>query len=107
MLLRRNRAKLQGICPNELINFNKNDLLDALHERFFESYRKTLDIADYVPQSYIDKVYKQIYKAQKAMYKQVNKRDKAFQKWYIERLPEILAARKEQDRQDKDGDTDE
>lgn len=101
MLFRKNKKnELSDICPNEFINYNKNDLLDELHERFFMSYAKTLDTADYVPQSYIDKVYKQIYKAQKAMYKLIGKRNKEYQKWFKERLPQMIAERIREQQQD-------
>lgn len=97
--------------PNEKINYNKNDLLDELHARFFQSYALTLDTADYVPQGYVDKVYKQLYKAQKAMYKKVGGTDKEYQKWYRERLPELIAQREREkllkQMQDGNGDGDE
>lgn len=84
-------------------------MLDELHARFFQSYALTLDTADYIPQSYIDKVYKQLYKAQKAMYKKIGKTDKDYQKWYKEQLPELIAERRRQllqaELKDKDGKT--
>lgn len=94
--------------PNDKINYNRNDLLDELHMRFFQSYALTLDTADYVPQSYIDKAYKQIYKCQKAMYKKIGKTDKSYQKWFAECLPKLIAERERRklqaQLQDNDGD---
>ena len=111
MLFRKKRDKLSGINPNDKINYNKNDLLDELHARFFQSYSLTLDTADYIPQTYIQKVYKQLYKAQKAMYRKIGKTDKDYQKWFREQLPVLLAERQQQllqaKLQNKDGKTDE
>ena len=85
--------------------------LDELHARFFQSYALTLDTADYIPKSYIDKVYKQLYKAQKAMYRKIGKTDKDYQKWFKERLPELIAERQQKLLQseihNKDGNADE
>lgn len=95
MRLRKKKNKLIGINPDEKINYNKNDLLDELHARFFQSYALTLDTADYIPQEYIDKVYKQIYKAQKKKYKEIFGIDKEYRKWFMEQLPELIAAREQ------------
>lgn len=111
MLFRKKQDNLTGINPNDKINYNKNDLLDELHARFFQSYALTLDTADYIPKSYIDKVYKQLYKAQKAMYRKIGKTDKDYQKWFKERLPELIAERQQKLLQSeihsKDGNADE
>ena len=76
------RKKPLDFNPNQKINYNENDLLDELHVRFFQSFAVTLDVADYVPQKYIEKVYKQIYKALKRRYKKIAKTNKAYQKWF-------------------------
>lgn len=86
-------------------------MLDELHARFFQSYSLTLDTADYIPQKYIDKVYKELYKSQKAQYRKIGKTDKDYQKWFREQLPVLLAERQQQflqaKLQNKDGKTDE
>lgn len=104
---KKQKNDLAGINPNETINYNMIDLMDELHTRFFQSFELTLDIADYVPQIYIDKVCKQIYKVQKRKYKEIYKTDKSYQKWFKERLPQLLAERRQCAQQDllnkKDG----
>ena len=89
------RKKSPDFNPNEKINYNEIDLLDELHARFFQSYAVTLDTADYVPQKYLDKVCKRIYKSQKKMYKKIGKTDKAYQAWFKERLPALIAERQQ------------
>lgn len=83
------------ICPNEKINYNEVDLLDELHRRFFESFAVTLDVADYVPQKYIDKVCSRIFKVLKKHYRIIGRTDKAYQKWFRENLPQLLSERKQ------------
>ncbi len=111
MLFKKKQDKLSGINPNDKINYNKNDLLDELHARFFQSYSLTLDTADYIPQKYIDKVYKELYKSQKAQYRKIGKTDKDYQKWFRAQLPELIAERQRQllqaELKNKDGKTDE
>lgn len=99
--VRKVKEQVPDINPNEKINYNVNDLLDELHARFFQSYAMTMDTGDYVPQKYIDKVYKQIYKYQKKLYKKAGKTDKAYQKWFKSHLPQLLAERQEKQLQEQ------
>ena len=109
--VKKNKKKFPDINPNDKVNYNENDLLDELHMRFFQSFALTLDTADYVPDKYIDKVYKRIYKVQKKMYKKIGKTDKAYQVWFKEHLPRLIAERQQRQLQEqlqqKDSATDE
>ncbi len=62
------------------MNFNKNDLMDALHSRFFESWAITLDVSDYVPEEYLEKVENYIFKNLKKQWKKIDKEDRLYQK---------------------------
>lgn len=95
MIFRKKKDKVPDINPNDKVNYNVNCLLDELHARFFQSYALTLDTADYVPDKYINKVYKQIYKAQKKQYKKIFKTNKCYQKWFKEHLPQLIAERQQ------------
>lgn len=101
MLFRKKKNNQLDINPNENVNYNENDLLDELHARFFQSFALTLDTADYVPDKYIDKVYKRIYKAQKKQYKKIGKTDKAYQQWFKEHLPQLIAERQQRQLQEQ------
>lgn len=96
MIFRRKRKNnLSDMNPNDKINYNENDLLDELHKRCFQSFALTLDTADFVPQNYIDKVYKRIYKVQKKQYKKLGRTNKEYQKWFAEKLPQLIAEQRQ------------
>lgn len=63
-----------------MINYNKNKLINACLEKYYETFSRTLDTADFVPEAYNDKINKYIFKNMKKAFKKVNKADKRFQK---------------------------
>ena len=62
------------------MNFNKNDLIDAVNIRFFETFSHTLDTVDFVPQRYLDKIYAYIFKNMRRAFRRIDKEDRKFQR---------------------------
>lgn len=44
------------------MEFIKNEFINAVLEKYFETFEKTLDTADYVPAKYSEKIHKYIFK---------------------------------------------
>jgi len=59
------------------MEFIKNELINAVLEKYFETFSKTLDTADYVPAKYGRKIHAYIFKNMKRKFKELNK---AYQK---------------------------
>ena len=59
------------------MEFIKNELINAVLERYFETFSKTLDTADYVPAKYGKKIHAYIFKNMKRKFKEV---DRAYRK---------------------------
>lgn len=61
------------------MNFNKNDLIDATLIRFYQTFEKTLDTRDFVPDKYNNKIYRYIYKNLKKAFRRINYEDRKYQ----------------------------
>lgn len=55
------------------MEFIKNKLINAVLEKNFETFSKTLDTADYVPAKYGKKIHKYIFKNMKRKFKEVDR----------------------------------
>lgn len=62
------------------MEFIKNQLINSVLEKYFETFAKTLDTADYVPAKYGKKIHAFIFKNMKRKFKEVNKVYKAQKK---------------------------
>lgn len=63
-----------------MINYNKNKLINECLGKYYETFARTLDTADFVPAEYNDKINAYIFKNMKKAFKRVDKEDKRFQK---------------------------
>lgn len=63
-----------------MINYNKNKLINECLCRFYETFARTLDTADYVPAKYNDKILSYIFKNMKKQFKKIDRADKQYQK---------------------------
>ena len=63
-----------------MINYNKNKLINECLAKYYETFARTLDTADFVPTAYNDKITAYIFKNMKKAFKKVDKEDKCFQK---------------------------
>ena len=59
------------------MEFIKNELINAVLEKYFETFSKTLDTADYVPVKYGRKIHAYIFKNMRRKFKEV---DRAYRK---------------------------
>ena len=53
------------------MDFKKNDLINETLEKYYETFRSTLDTGDYVPEKYNKKIHKHIFKNLKQKYKEI------------------------------------
>lgn len=83
-----------------MINYNKNKLINKALEQYYETFSRTLDTADFVPQKFNDKINKYIYKNMKKALKKIDKEDRIFQKKLLKteknKQKLLLKAKKEQ-----------
>ena len=55
------------------MEFIKNELINAVLEKYFDTFAKTLDTADYVPAKYGKKIHKYIFKNMKKKFAEIDK----------------------------------
>ena len=55
------------------MEFIKNELINAVLEKYFDTFSKTLDTADYVPDKYGRKIHKYIFKNMKRKFKEIDR----------------------------------
>ncbi len=63
-----------------MINYNKNELIDECLCRYYETFERTLDTADYVPEKYNNKILAYIFKCMKKQFRKIDREDKRYQK---------------------------
>lgn len=63
-----------------MINYNKNKLINECLCKYYETFARTLDTADFVPAEYNDKINAYIFKNMRKAFRRVDKEDKLFQK---------------------------
>ena len=62
------------------MEYKKNDLMDELISRFYQSFALTLDTCDFVPAKINNAIYKMIFREMKKKFKEVNKEYKVIKK---------------------------
>lgn len=55
-----------------MINYNKNKLINECLGKYYETFARTLDTADFVPAEYNDKINAYIFKNMKKAFKRVD-----------------------------------
>lgn len=63
-----------------MINYNKNEVINECLDKYYETFKHTLDTEDYVPKKYNKKVLKYIFKNMKKQFRKVDKEDKIYQR---------------------------
>ena len=63
-----------------MINYNKNNLVNTCLEKYYETFSRTLDTADFVPEKYNKRILAYIFKNMRRQFKRIDKADKSFQK---------------------------
>jgi len=55
------------------MEFIKNDLINSVLEKYFDTFSKTLDTADFVPEKYGRKIHAFIFKNMKRKFKEIER----------------------------------
>lgn len=63
-----------------MIDYKENNLIDECLVRFYETFKHTLDTADYVPEKYNDKILAYIFKRMKRKFKQIDRVCKMYER---------------------------
>lgn len=63
-----------------MLNYNKNKLINECLCKYYETFARTLDTADFVPNEYNERIVGYIYKNMRKAFKRVDKEDKRYQK---------------------------
>ncbi len=63
-----------------MINYNKNKLINECLEKYYETFSRMLDTADFVPEAYNDKILRYIFKNMKRAFRKVDREDRRYQK---------------------------
>ena len=69
-----------------MINYNKNKLINTALTKYYETFSRTLDTADFVPDKYNDKILRYIFKNMKKAFKRIDKEDRNYQRQFNKRL---------------------
>lgn len=77
------------------IEFKKNDLYDKILDRYYTSFRKTLDTEDYVPPKFNDYIIKRYFKNMKKDFKKV---DKMYKVPFIQKIKNLLKNKTSKDK---------
>ncbi len=85
VLIRERRRTARRVLPKEgesssMINYNKNKLINECLEKYYETFSRMLDTADFVPEAYNDKILRYIFKNMKRAFRKVDREDRRYQK---------------------------
>ena len=62
------------------INYNKNKLINTCLETYYETFARTLDTADFVPEKYNKKILAYIFKNMKRQFRRLDRADAQYQR---------------------------
>lgn len=70
----------------QMLNYNKNRLINQCLQKYYETFAQTLDTADYVPESYNKKILGYIFNNLQKSFKKLDKADKRYQRQLKRRM---------------------
>lgn len=89
------------------MDFKKNDLIDKVLQRYYNTFSLTLDTYEFVPEKFNYEILKIIFKEMKKSFKRVNKEyrklhkeecfSKKMQMFFIKRFGEIFSCKRKKD----------
>lgn len=62
------------------MDFKKNELINEVLNKYFETFSLTLDTCDFVPEKFLKKICKYIYKNMKNKFKEVERENRLYLK---------------------------
>ena len=63
-----------------MINYNKNKLINTCLETYYDTFSRTLDTADFVPEKYNKKILAYIFKNMKRQFRRLDREDRQYQR---------------------------
>lgn len=63
-----------------MINYNKNKLINTCLETYYDTFSRTLDTADFVPEKYNKKILAYIFKNMKRQFRRLDREDRRYQR---------------------------
>ena len=63
-----------------MLNFHKNELINATLVEFYKTFEHTLDTVDYVPEKYNAKICAYIFKNMKKAFRKIDRVDRVYQR---------------------------
>lgn len=61
-----------------MINYNKNKLINECLSKYYETFARTLDTADFVPEKYNDKIVEYIFKNMRKSFKRIDRENRKY-----------------------------
>lgn len=68
-----------------MINYYKNKLINKCLETYYDTYSRTLDTADYVPEKFNAKIFRYIFKNERQSFRKINKENRRKQREFARR----------------------
>ena len=81
-----------------MINYNKNKLINTCLETYYDTFSRTLDTADFVPEKYNKKILAYIFKNMKRQFRRLDREDRRYQR-AIRKKERLKAKQKAKDGQ--------
>lgn len=63
-----------------MINYNKNKLINTCLETYYDTFSRTLDTADFVPEKYNKKILAYIFRNMKRQFRKIDREDRRYQR---------------------------
>lgn len=84
-----------------MIDFNKNELINSVLEQYYNTFSRTLDTCDFVPEKYNDKINKYIFKNMRKKFKEIDKEDRKYFKSKKQKQKEIEKQKQKEIKEEK------
>ena len=63
-----------------MINYNKNKLINTCLETYYDTFSRTLDTSDFVPEKYNKKILAYIFRNMKRQFRKIDREDRRYQR---------------------------
>lgn len=85
-----------------MINYNKNKLINECLEKYYETFARTLDTADYVPEKFNKRISAYIFKNMKRQFKKIDREDRRKQRELLKKAKVKAKAKKKENSEVKE-----
>ena len=63
-----------------MLNYNKNKLINECLDKYYETFSKTLDTSDYVPEEYNAKIIAYVFKNLRRAFRNIDREDRKYRR---------------------------